>query len=314
MLRRMTLRPARRSDLALIESQLKAQYDRPETGLAYPRCETATELLAEYKLYGLKWQRGLRIIESEEGEPLAAFGLLFSPEDVGSGTMIERSNRAMAYGVGPYLHGEADPAVSNSTVIAWMERLASRRFRTLRLCVVSENVNLIALLLERNWMPKLENLEMNWVAADNRGSKETFASPVERLVDAADARLAEVACLLSESFQWGDDALSRLREYLEEGYRIACVTDRGAIIGACVWIAVEDTAFGRLEYLAVDPARRRERVGAALVRTAIEDMRTAGCDEVFLSVDLGATPARALYEAQGFRPSIRSIVYEVRFG
>lgn len=310
----MTLRPARRSDLSLIEKQLKAQYDHPECGLAYPRCETATELLAEYKLYGLRWQRGLRIIVSELGVPQAAFGLLFSPEDVGSGTMIERSKRAMVYGVGPYLLEGSEPAILLPTAIAWMERLAARRFGLLRLCVVAENTPLLALLKERGWIAKEKNLEMNWVAADNPRSEKAPAWPVLRLRNSADARLLEVASLLGDSFQWEDDALSRLREYLEEGYQIACVIDEDTVVGACVWIAVEDTDFGRLEYVAVDSARRREQVGAVLVATALEDMREAGCDEVFLSVDPDATAARTLYETLGFAPSIRSVVYEVRFG
>ena len=99
----LQLRVAKRADLPLIEKQLYAQYKDTNYGLAYPRCETITELLAEFGLYSLDWKRGLRIIESAQGMPLAAFGLLFSPEDLGTGTMIERNNHSMVYRIGPYI-------------------------------------------------------------------------------------------------------------------------------------------------------------------------------------------------------------------
>jgi GNAT superfamily N-acetyltransferase len=310
----MKLRPAGRADLPLIEARLKHQYDHPDTGLAYPRCEIARDLIAEFKLYGLRWRSGLRIIETADGRPVAAFGFLFSPEARGRGTMIERSNHLMAYGVGPFIFDEEDDVITLGDVVTWMERLAARRFAVIRLCIVTGDWRLGGLLDARGWTAKQENLEMKWAAQVHAPAMQPAIWLVESLIKADDPNFLQVCRLFAETFHWQDESTTRLRDYLDEGYRIGLVLKEGVVMGASIWLKVEDTEFGRLEYLAVIPSARRRQIGSALIRAALEDMRKEGCLEVFLSVEPSATALRDLYTAMGFVPTIQSTVYELSFG
>ncbi|MGE6785487.1 GNAT family N-acetyltransferase [Ensifer adhaerens] len=297
----------------MLEIQLRRHFDNPAGGIAYPRCETADELIAEFKLYGLNWRRGLRILETTWGSPVAAFGFLYSPEDLARGTMIERSDGAVAYSLGPYCFDE-DTAVAVECVLAWMERLAARRFGALRLCVSAENRALRETVLRRGWAEEEQSLEMVWVAADNQppsGARGIWT--VLRLTDRDDLRLPQLAVLLADHFQWSDDRTDRLTEHLAEGYRIGYVFAEGAVLGACVWLKVAGTDFGRLEYLAVTPEARRRHIGTSLVHVALEDLRSAGCKQVFLSMDPSATAARAVYTAHGFVSTLQYSTFELSF-
>lgn len=306
------LRRARHADLPFLERLLKRSYDRLEEGYAYPRCETAVELLAEFKLYGLRLAQAVRIMEVE-GKPVGAFGFLYSPEEAGSGTMIERSSRAMAYGIGPYFEPRWRSRRRLEDVLAHMERLAARRFGQLRLCVIEQNRELAGLLVGRGWSSRVSNLEMEWVTGD-RQPPQPSPFPVRRIESADDPRLPAAAAMLAESFDWKDAPEQRLREYLEEGYRLGCVEAECEVVGVGIWIPVEDTSFGRLEYVTVLPGWRRRKAGSALVRAAQDDLRAAGDKEVFLSVDPENAAARALYRSQGFAETIHSTVFEKSFG
>ncbi|HEX2940629.1 MAG TPA: GNAT family N-acetyltransferase [Rhodopila sp.] len=52
--------------------------------------------------------------------------------------------------------------------------------------------------------------------------------------------------------------------------------------------------------LAVTPARRRQNIGTMLLSKAIEAVRLAGADALFLEVSVVNKPARALYTHAGF--------------
>ncbi len=305
----LKLRPIRSADLPLLEARLQREFDNPDSGTAYPRCKTTGDLIAEFKLYGLDWRRELRILEAADGRPVAAFGLLYNPEDLGSRTMINRSEAAVA--VGPYRFDEA--AVATEDVLALMERLAGRRFGSLRLCVSAANPDLREIVLNRGWVEGRENLEMGWVAEGQPKAEGRDAWTVHRLTGRDDPRLPQLATLLADHFQWDDDCAGRLREYLAEGYHAGYVHGNNAVLGAAVWLKVADTDFGRLEYLAVAPEARRRQIGTSLVRATLDDLRSAGCSEVFLSMDPSSTAARAVYVAQGFVPTLRYSTFELSF-
>jgi ribosomal protein S18 acetylase RimI-like enzyme len=88
-----------------------------------------------------------------------------------------------------------------------------------------------------------------------------------------------------------------------------------------VWVAVDDgdrpvgfvalrygdedaTRAGEIDMVAVDPRCQRGGIGAALVKHAVDEIRAAGVGLAVLGTggDPGHAPARALYEAMGFRP------------
>ncbi|HLM48915.1 MAG TPA: GNAT family N-acetyltransferase [Solirubrobacteraceae bacterium] len=70
-----------------------------------------------------------------------------------------------------------------------------------------------------------------------------------------------------------------------------------------VWTAADDCW---LEDLFVAGPARRHGVGAALLAAAVARARERGCRRIELDVDAANAPARALYEAHGFRADLKS--------
>ena len=60
---------------------------------------------------------------------------------------------------------------------------------------------------------------------------------------------------------------------------------------------------GEVLTIGVDPGRRREGLGRALLEAGLDRMRGAGARNVFLEVRESNAAARALYESIGFRPA-----------
>ena len=84
----------------------------------------------------------------------------------------------------------------------------------------------------------------------------------------------------------------------EERLRFHVAVRDGAVVGYAVSWRVMDEA--ELANLAVAPAMRGRRVGAALLDHAMADARLAGCVVMHLEVRESNVPARALYESRGF--------------
>lgn len=307
-------RPARKADLPFMETLLKCNYDSLEAGYAYPRCEHATELVAEIALYGQSLSRAVRIIESS-GSPVGVFGFLWDASSEGSGTMIERASAATAYAIGPLLVPRLHVQQHLVAAVERLERAAARRFSSVRLCLTESNLVMKTLLGSRGWSAGVRNLEMRWRPGHGRRDDvRRSAHVVSRIERPNDSRIPAAAVLLASGFNWRDAPALRLLEYLKEGYRLGCVEHNGELIGVGIWIPVEQTEFGRLEYIIVRPDQRRCGVATALIATALEDLSGAGNKEVYLSVDPANIAARTLYRKRRFVSTIRSVVYERRFG
>ncbi len=104
---------------------------------------------------------------------------------------------------------------------------------------------------------------------------------------AAQARAVEAVCRSPEHEVW-------------------VAVDGGRPVGFVAVRQVEEDAAraGEIDVVAVDPRRQRAGVGAALVRHALEEIRSSGLGLAVLGTggDEGHAPARALYESLGFRP------------
>lgn len=70
------------------------------------------------------------------------------------------------------------------------------------------------------------------------------------------------------------------------------------IIGACM--AGYDGRRGWLYAVAVSPQQRRNGVGSALVRSAIDALRERGCQKIYLQIRSGNRTVSAFYESLGF--------------
>ena len=75
-------------------------------------------------------------------------------------------------------------------------------------------------------------------------------------------------------------------------------TDADTVIGTAM--AGYDGHRGWLYTVAVSPGRRRRGVGTALVRHAVDALRTAGCTKVSLQVRSTNPAVRRFYESLGF--------------
>lgn len=73
----------------------------------------------------------------------------------------------------------------------------------------------------------------------------------------------------------------------------------GELVG---YVAVERQADGGgyIDFLGVDPAQRRQGVGAQLVRAGVAALAELGCERFDLTVRVANTGARALYASLGF--------------
>jgi GNAT superfamily N-acetyltransferase len=96
-----------------------------------------------------------------------------------------------------------------------------------------------------------------------------------------------------------------------EGRTVLVAEDDGRLIGLCTaYIDLESVRFGRrcwVEDLAVDPDRRSEGVGAALLAEAREWARELGATHLELDSADNRTDAHRFYEREG--PSGRSFCY-----
>ena len=84
----------------------------------------------------------------------------------------------------------------------------------------------------------------------------------------------------------------------EERLNFHVALTEGLVVGYAVSWCVIDEA--ELANLAVHPAVRGRRVGAALLDKAMDDARLAGCVVMHLEVRDSNASARALYESRGF--------------
>jgi [ribosomal protein S18]-alanine N-acetyltransferase len=115
---------------------------------------------------------------------------------------------------------------------------------------------------------------------------------------AASADLARVVEIERASFSdpWSFTAFRSALE--EERINFHIAQDGESVVGYAVSWCVIDEA--ELANLAVVPAMRGQRIGAALLDRAMADARGAGCLVMHLEVRESNAAARALYESRGF--------------
>ena len=123
---------------------------------------------------------------------------------------------------------------------------------------------------------------------------------------ATDADVPRILELLSQLFErdvTGEGArATSLRRMLdsERGAVLVAVegdTVHGVITFSCNLAVRFDIGYAQIEELVVDGAARGKQAGAALVRAAMDDARTRGCEEVGL---YPRETTRGFYEGLGF--------------
>ena len=118
-----------------------------------------------------------------------------------------------------------------------------------------------------------------------------------RIEPAAEAQLPQIARLERLCFPdpWEEAVL---RQWLRNFH--VCL-DGDTVTGYIVLQLIPGE--GSIDNVAVDPARRRQGLGDALVRYAKELARAQGAAALYLEVRAGNEPALRLYKKHGFVPT-----------
>jgi GNAT superfamily N-acetyltransferase len=109
----------------------------------------------------------------------------------------------------------------------------------------------------------------------------------------------------SRPTRWDPDgARTRLTEAIgAPDAQVLVAEDRGALIAFCTaYLELNSVRFGQrcwVEDFAVDPERRSQGVGAALLRALTEWARSAGASHLELDSGLGRVDAHRFYEREG---------------
>jgi GNAT superfamily N-acetyltransferase len=109
----------------------------------------------------------------------------------------------------------------------------------------------------------------------------------------------------SKPWQWEPDrARSRLSEAIASaGSTVLVAHDGGTLIAFCTaYVELDSVRFGRrcwVEDFAVDPERRSQGVGAALLDAAKDWARSAGATHLELDSGLARVDAHRFYEREG---------------
>lgn len=109
-----------------------------------------------------------------------------------------------------------------------------------------------------------------------------------------------VARLHEELFRGTHTSGDQLVEGHDDTHRRLVVEHNGGVAG---YIAVEVQADGSgyIDYIGVDPAQRRNGLGADLVRAGVAELRRLDAAGIGLTVREGSDGARELYASLGFR-------------
>jgi ribosomal protein S18 acetylase RimI-like enzyme len=97
---------------------------------------------------------------------------------------------------------------------------------------------------------------------------------------------------------WNDPHLDIGRKLADSPDGLLVAEDDGVVIGTVM--AGYDGHRGWVNYLAVDPSRRRGGIGQALMAAAEDLLGALGCPKVNLQVRDGNDDARRFYEAIGY--------------
>jgi ribosomal protein S18 acetylase RimI-like enzyme len=97
---------------------------------------------------------------------------------------------------------------------------------------------------------------------------------------------------------WNDPARDIARKLMVQRELFLVGIAHGAVIGTVM--AGYDGHRGWINYLAVDPAQRRQGRGQALMHAAQHGLQALGCPKINLQVRAGNTEALAFYRALGY--------------
>jgi ribosomal protein S18 acetylase RimI-like enzyme len=81
---------------------------------------------------------------------------------------------------------------------------------------------------------------------------------------------------------------------------IRLVAERDHEVLGYVAVERQPDGTGYIDFIGVEPARRRQGIGAELIRAGVAELRAIGCESTHLTVRQHSEAARALYASLGF--------------
>jgi GNAT superfamily N-acetyltransferase len=98
-----------------------------------------------------------------------------------------------------------------------------------------------------------------------------------------------------------EDEVDDVDEYVAPDGTFLRLDDGGATVG-CSAVRTIGPSLGEIKRMWVDPDRRREGLGAAMLAALEDASRTLGHTRVRLDTNGALTPAILMYESRGYRP------------
>ena len=78
------------------------------------------------------------------------------------------------------------------------------------------------------------------------------------------------------------------------------VAERAGELLGYVAVELQPDGTGYVDFIGVEPSRRRQGIGAELIRAGVHELRAIGCESAHLTVRENSEAARALYASLGF--------------
>lgn len=125
-------------------------------------------------------------------------------------------------------------------------------------------------LRANGWRPGAAQLEMSRKVCSGHGDSPA-GHPIRALADRIDPLFLPAAEMLGRHHRWPGDPAERLGDYLDDGYRVSVIESSGELAACALWIHIDDTDFGRLDYLSVGEGYRRRFMGIALTRHVLAE-------------------------------------------
>ena len=160
-------------------------------------------------------------------------------------------------------------------------------------------------------MSEAGSVTVRWTASDAEFQAAAAVLIRLMLLDPAYISHSEIQWGLSPDGQrWADEAPERLQGYLAwigavEDARVAVATDdSGRPVAVCIviWEADKPGRFATVQDMAVDPAFRKQGVGAQLLAFVEAEATIQGCRWLLLESGVRNEGAHRFFEREGFAP------------
>ncbi|WP_257349243.1 GNAT family N-acetyltransferase [Pseudalkalibacillus decolorationis] len=292
----LKLNTVRNEALTYIDELIRESWKDENQAIGYPRCKDLSELVAEIEIYENTIEHCVYTV-TRNGDRVGMVGFLHSPGD------------SEGYLIGPFLNPTINRAI-------WLPRVLTKFISKLHndhqhvdACVVETNNLLCDTLVGMNWKELNRQTEMKWELGTEATTIHDDKFNFSELIIKENSAFNQIAEVMGNGLGW-ESPKTRLVQYLDEAYKVHYVTDQtNKVMGAVIWTIVGGTDFGRLEYLAVNPADRRNGIGAQLIHYVFQQTERAGIPRLYLSLDSNNTNALRLYKKVGFKETVRSVIF-----